>query len=168
MVWKYQKYTAAFINMNFFPLLLASYMLGTSSRLEGRVAGEPVRVDIRPSLYRGPRRRWSRRSGARGGRPDPKLPRPRNSGDRPSRRRGSGSSGNEPRRAWDDSTADHIRNFLDCVKSRRKPDCHIDMGFHRRCPASSAYGGARGPQLPRDEGADGQAGLIHAAGAGPI
>lgn len=38
---------------------------------------------------------------------------------------------NEPR---EDPTSDHVRNFLDCVKSRQQCVCHIDVGFHSSLP----------------------------------
>lgn len=38
---------------------------------------------------------------------------------------------NEPRV---DPTAVHARNFLDCVKSRQQPVCHIGIGFNSSLP----------------------------------
>ncbi len=33
-----------------------------------------------------------------------------------------------------DSTPEHARNFLDCVKSRQQPICPIDIGYHSSMP----------------------------------
>jgi len=33
-----------------------------------------------------------------------------------------------------DSTPEHVRNFLDCVKSRQQPICPIDIGYHSSMP----------------------------------
>jgi hypothetical protein len=33
-----------------------------------------------------------------------------------------------------DATPDHVRNFLDCVKSRKQPVANIDVGFHSTLP----------------------------------
>ncbi len=33
-----------------------------------------------------------------------------------------------------DATPEHARNFLDCVKSRQQPRCHIDIGYHSSMP----------------------------------
>ena len=33
-----------------------------------------------------------------------------------------------------DATPLHVRKFLDCVKSRQKPTCHIDIGFYSSLP----------------------------------
>jgi hypothetical protein len=53
----------------------------------------------------------------------------------------------EPRRVWDvngrseargtefaSATRNHVRNFLDCVKSRQKPVCDVDAGFAASLP----------------------------------
>ena len=53
----------------------------------------------------------------------------------------------EPRKVWDANgrseargtefafaTKNHVRNFLDCVKSRQKPVCDVDAGFAASLP----------------------------------
>jgi predicted dehydrogenase len=34
-----------------------------------------------------------------------------------------------------DATPEHVRNFLDCVKSRQQPICNIEVGFHSTLPS---------------------------------
>ena len=34
----------------------------------------------------------------------------------------------------DEGTVLHTRNFLDCIKSRQKPNCEIEIGFHSTLP----------------------------------
>ena len=34
----------------------------------------------------------------------------------------------------DEGTNLHTRNFLDCVKSRQKPACEMEVGFHSTLP----------------------------------
>jgi hypothetical protein len=36
--------------------------------------------------------------------------------------------------AFGSATHRHVRNFLDCVKSRQQPVCHTEVGFHATLP----------------------------------
>jgi predicted dehydrogenase len=140
VVWQYPKYTASFINVNFFPPapgqpeLQGTILYGTKGVCMLNRSGYEVRPSrnfgLFPSAQPGDR-------GARGGRPsrNPASPRP----PAPpliepksfSAAQQRASNPNAPRV---DPTAVHARNFLDCVKSRQQPVCHIGIGFNSSLP----------------------------------
>ena len=62
----------------------------------------------------------------------------------------------EPKRVWDlngrseaagtnfaNATRDHVRNFLDCVRSRQQPVCNMEAGFAASLPCLLANGAIR-------------------------
>ena len=135
--WQYPKYTASFVNMNFFPNapgeldMLGTFLYGTKGVLHVNRNG----YDIRPAMNRGLRRNADPSDrNARGGRPDPKLPRPASTAGAPLEAKSFRVTRPGPNEPREDPTSDHVRNFLDCVKSRQQCVCHIDVGFHSSLP----------------------------------
>jgi predicted dehydrogenase len=46
----------------------------------------------------------------------------------------SGNMSEVAESSFGSATHRHVRNFLDCVKSRQQPVCHIEVGFHATLP----------------------------------
>ena len=44
----------------------------------------------------------------------------------------------------------HTRNFLDCMKSRQKPNAHMEIGYHSALPCLLALGRRWRKAKPRD------------------
>ena len=91
--------------------------------------------DIRPLGAGGARWRWARRWTTVGAKLAPAAPAP------------PPQAPTEARRVWDlngrseaagtpfaNATRDHIKNFLDCVRSRQKPVCNMEAGFAASLP----------------------------------
>ena len=39
-----------------------------------------------------------------------------------------------PRAAWRKTTSTHYQNFLDCIKSRQKPNAEFEIGYYAALP----------------------------------
>jgi hypothetical protein len=46
----------------------------------------------------------------------------------------SGNMSEVAESSFGSATHRHVRNFLDCVKSRQQPVCNIEVGFHATLP----------------------------------
>ena len=119
IVWEYDNYIATFTNTS--PAALdglpgmGNYFYGDKGvMLVNRSGYRVFPVAGRMGGGRGP--------GGRAGQPAPNLPQPP-----PPIEPKKGEGGR-------DATPLHARNFLDCVKSRQKPTCHIDIGFYSSLP----------------------------------
>jgi hypothetical protein len=131
--WEYEKFTMSFTNIQ--PPAVGDGLPASGNWFFGQrgwmlVNRSGYRITPTPSraggMGRGGPGGQAGRGGAAAGAPPepPKLPfEPKDF--RPTGRGAAGA---------DEGTVLHTRNFLDCVKSRQKPVCEIEIGFHSTLP----------------------------------